>query len=56
MEQINIGKLDDIQLVTYLAVINHQNSDFRDQSEWMEKCYEWIKSKREKEEQKNNKK
>lgn len=56
MEQMNITKLDDIQLVAYLAVINHQNSDFRYQSEWMETCYKWMKAKREEEEQKNNKK
>ena len=56
MEQINIGKLDDIQLVTYLAVINYQNSDFIYHSQWMEQCYKWMKSKREEEEQKKDKK
>ena len=51
MEQINITKLDDIQLVAYLATLNNKGSDFRYQSEWMEKCYKWMKDKRENEEQ-----
>ena len=55
MEQMNMTKLDDIQLVAYLSVMNFPSSDFRHQNEWMEKCYKWMKAKRE-EEQKNEKK
>ena len=55
MEQMNMTKLDDIQLVAYLSVMNFPSSDFTHQNEWMEKCYKWMKAKRE-EEQKNEKK
>ena len=54
MEQMNMTKLDNIQLVAYLSVMNFPQNDFRYQSDWMERCYKWIKEKREEEEKKNN--